>query len=158
MEDILTYVIVFGLLILFTFFFLSKKEKRKEFLLTNNHFSFGIIKVFIVKQNKEIKYLEIYYELFGNTSGNHANLAVEIISKDKTVVSTVIPEQIIKHLSNKRIKINYQDFNKLISAHTNQLQHFRIVLTFAGNKKLKSGILAFNKNWNIYTPDTGTYN
>ena len=158
MEDVLTYALIFGLLILFTLVFLSNKEKNKKFLLTNKIYSFGNIDVFVVKQGKEIKYLEIHYKLFGNTSDNNASLSVETVAKDKTVRLTAIPEQIVDHLSINRMKINYHDFSKLIIDHTNQLQHFRIVVTFANNKKLKSGILAFNKNWNIYTPDTGIYN
>jgi len=158
MEDILTYVIIFGLLIIFTLVFLSNKEKKKEFILTNNIYSFGSLKVLIEKQGKEVKYLILKHKLHEDLPTDNVSLSVETISTDKSVLKIEIPKQLVHALTPGENKIDYNGLYKLISTGSIQLQQFRIVVTLAENKKLKSGLLAFNKKWNIYTPDAGTYN
>ena len=158
MEDVFTYVIVFGLLILFAFVFLSNKEKKKELLLTKKDYSYGSIRVLIVKHGKEIKFLAI--ETLRNKPYKDlpATLSVEVVLKDRSTVLLELPKNIVNGIETEKINVDYKAFHQLISSATNHLQYFRIVATFADNRKLKSGILTFNKKWNIFTPDTGTYN
>ena len=83
---------------------------------------------------------------------------MELVLKDRTTLQLELPNDIITGTDTNKFKADYKAFYQLITSGSNQLQYFRIVATFAGNRKLKSGILAYNKNWNIFTPDTGTYN
>ncbi|RLD91319.1 MAG: hypothetical protein DRJ09_01400 [Bacteroidetes bacterium] len=158
MEDILTYIIIFGLLILFAIVFLSKNEKKKEFLLTKKDYSFGSLKVLIEKQGKEIRFLII--ETLLNTPNQYPplTLSVEAVLKDRSTLLIELSNELFTSSEAYRYKVDYNELYKLITTRCNRLQHFRLVATFTDNKKLKSGILAFNKKWNIITPDTGTYN
>lgn len=158
MEDILTYVIVFGLLILFAFFFLSNKEKKKELLLTEKDYSFGSIRIFIEKHGKASKYLIIEILAKNPTQDFPATLTAEIVLADRTTLELEIPNDMITVQKTDKFKVDYEVFHQLITAGSYPIQQFRIVATLTNNKKLKSGILAFNKKWSLYTPDTGAYN
>ncbi len=155
MQDILTYVIIFGLLIVFTYVFLSNKEKTKQFVLSQKDYSFGSLKVLVEKQNKEIKSLIVNpYIKQGNETV--LDITAEVTLKNKETLVIDLAGNIIE--TEAGISIPFTKFTEMFQEMTNKLEYFKIVITFASNKKLKSGNLAFNKKWSIYTPDTGKYN
>ncbi len=157
MEDILTYGIVFGLLIIFTYVFLSKKDKTKRFSLSQKIYSYGNIDVRLEKQGKEITFLVIKYSL-KDVSPDYFKLTSEMVLIDNSILLVEIPQENILFENKSVLKIPFDVFSNLLKEKTKQLNYFKIVITFASNKKLKSGILAFNKRWNIYAPDSGKYN
>lgn len=157
MEDILTYIIIFGLLIVFASVFLYNKGKVRIFKLSSKEYSYGVLEIMIEKKGKQLNYI-IINPTFKEKDKKISDILVEQISKDKTSLSNKIPREIIEVNDEGLFKISYGNFKQLLKANSKDIKYFKIIVTFSKNRKLKSGTLSFNKNWNIYVPDTGTYN
>ena len=154
MEDILGYIIIFGLLIAFTWIYFSKKEKRKEFSLTNKKYSFGSIDLLVRKKASEIECLLLKI----NPASSNAEIVLDLIKSNRTVDSLLIPPDLIVEENTENYCILFDELKMFLKDKTGTFDSFRFVIILKNNNKLKTGILAFNKRYSVYIPDTGRYN
>jgi len=159
LEDTLGYIIVFGLIIVFTLIYFSKKENEKLFSLTKKLYSFGSFDVLIKKKGSDIEHIILKTETFGQSFNQPSEIILEIPFNENNKTKTVIklPANIIYSQSVNEYHINYNDFSIFMEHHRKQHQPFRFVIIFHNNK-MKSGYIAFNKYGKIYIPDSGRYN
>ncbi len=154
MEDILGYIIIFGLLIAFIWIYFSKKEKRKEFSLTKKNYSFGSINLLIRKKASEIECLLLQV----NPATSNAEILLELIKSNRTVETFLLPQELIIKENTENYCILFEELKTYLKNKAGIFDSFRFVIILKNNNKLKTGILAFNKRYSVYIPDTGRYN
>ncbi len=156
MEDIFTYVIVFGLLILFTTVYLFKKDVKKTFVLSRQQLGGTLFTVFEVKQHKTI--LSLVLEL--NRETVPSGFFIELIDAQRQR-ETVPVERFTKEpvqVSKNGILMDYPDFKAKIEQLQKKKMTFRFGYELGPGTKIKSHELTFSKHWNIYKVDSGRYN
>jgi len=154
LEDILGYIIIFGLLIAFTWIYFSKKEKRKEFSLTNKKYSFGSIDLLVRKKASEIECLLLKI----NPASSNAEIVLDLIKSNRTVDSLLIPPDLIVEENTENYCILFDELKMFLKDKTGTFDSFRFVVINKNSHKLKTGIIAFNKRYSVFVPDTGFYN
>jgi len=154
LEDILGYIIIFGLIIAFTWIYYSKKEKRKEFSLTNKNYSFGSINLLIRKKATEIECLLLKI----NPEASNAEIMLELIKSNRTVETFLLPSELIIKENTKNYCILFDELKIYLKDKSGTFDSFRFVIINKNNNKLKTGIIAFNKRYSVFVPDTGFYN
>ncbi len=159
MEDILGYIIIFSLIIIFTLVYLSKREKEKTFLLTKKIYSIGTLDVLIKKSGKEFLFFIVRVKLTKKTDITHRDIRIEFqVDKSSDTKSLEIPSEIITTNEHNEFSIRFKPAFDLLKQYRNIHEPFRIVVLVNNNQKMKSGLIAFNKYWKVYVPDSGTYN
>lgn len=164
MEDVLTYVIVFGLIIGGFAFWQFRYGKPRPYLLSEQVFpdlnlilliekSEGKTKEFIIKLNlkKDIETKVPIVELIGKKRDLEV-IAVHELLKDKSKTSKEHHNTLIIY------KYSFNEFSSLLKNSGFSFKSFRIVIESTKGIKYKSHELAFNKSWTIYRPDSGKYN
>ena len=157
MEDIISYIIVFGLIITFTWIYFSKKEKGKRFSLTRKDYSFGSIEVWVEKKGSDIVSLAVEI-ISGKDVYQTDSLFVDLMDKKRNIETLQIPQEIIINDRKESFVIDYIGFSNLVKENQNSFETFRFTAEFPDSRKLKTGWMAFNKRWSLYVPDTGKYN
>ena len=158
MENILTYIIIFGLLIIFTLIYFSAKEKSKKIPLTKKNYSFGSINVLLEKRGSEFESLIVQLIFSKNSSVEIKEVFIELIDKNGEFSKLSLPNEIFLKTIDNEYFLNYSEIDTLLFEKRNLFQSFRLVAIIDGNRKLKSGILSFNKNRKLVVPDSGNYN
>jgi len=158
MENILTYIIIFGLLLVFTLIYFSSKEKSKKVLLTKKNYSFGSIHVLLEKKGSEIESLIV--QLIFSKSSHVAikDVFIELIDKNGEFSKLTLPNEIINKTIDNEYFLSYSEFDSLMLENRHLFESFRFVALTKGNRKIKSGKLSFNKNRKLLVPDSGNYN
>jgi hypothetical protein len=157
MEDIISYIIVFGLIITFTWIYFSKKEKGKRFSLTKKEYSFGSIEVWVEKKGSDIVSLAVEI-VSGKDDYQPDSLFVDLMDKNRNIEALPIPSEIVIAERKDNFVIDYSGFSKLIKENQNSFETFRFTAGLPDSRKLKTGWMVFNKRWSLYVPDTGKYN
>jgi len=164
MEDVLTYVIVFGLIIGGVAFWQFRYGKPRPYLLSNQVFpefnlqlliekSEGKTKDFIIKLELK-KQIETKYpivELIGKKRELEI-LQLEGSINDKNKTSNPNNSSLLEY------KFSFSEFRTLLKNNDFSFKSFRISIENDTGRKFKSHELAFNKSWTIYRPDSGKYN
>jgi len=158
MENILTYIIIFGLLIVFTLVYFSSKEKSKKIPLTKKNYSFGSIHVLLEKKGSEIESLIVQLIFPKNSSVEVKDVFIELIDKNGEFSKLSLPNEIFLKTIDNEYFLNYSEIDTLLFEKRDFFQSFKLVALIDGNRKLKSGILSFNKNRKLVVPDSGNYN
>jgi hypothetical protein len=160
LEDILGYIIVFGLIIVFTLIYFSKKENEKLFSLTKKLYSFGSLDVMIKKKGSDIEFIILKTESFKHQFNKIADILIEFpdTEKNKEPVSIEMPDKLFHSKSFNEYYISYHDFLQFTEQFRKQHEPFRFVIDYKNANKMKSGNLAFNKYRKVYLPDSGRYN
>ena len=164
MEDILTYVIVFGVIIGGVAIWQLRRSKARPYLLSAQNYPEVQLRIIIQKQEGKTK--DFVIQLNGLQEISVSNLFVELISKSRSferIDAGLIHENLdlpLSILQNQTAQFIYPfaSFKKYLLSSDFKFKSFRIVVEDANNKKYKSHEMAFNKNWVIYRPDTGRYN
>ena len=158
MENILTYIIIFGLLIVFTLVYSSSKEKYIKIPLTKKNYSFGSIHVLIEKRGSKIESLIVQLIFYKNNNVEEViDIFIELIDNNREFMKLSLPNEIFSKTIDNEYFLNYSKIDTLLFENRNLFQSFRIVALIDGNRKLKSGILSFNKNRKLVVPDSGNY-
>ena len=154
MEDILGYIIIFGLIITFTWIYFSKNEKSKTFSLTKKVYSFGWVDLKVRKKGSETDCLLFEF----STEINNPVIKLELIKNNRTIEQMPLPEGLVAEDEENMICINYDAFKDALKEKNALFDSFRFTITGDNDKKLKTGIVAFNKRYSVFVPDTGHYN
>ena len=156
MEDIFTYVIVFGLLILFTSLYLFRKDKKRSFILSQQQLGKYLLTVREVKQNKKI--LSLILELNENT--DPSRFFIELIDSRRERET----RKLIDFLNDNTkptasgLHLDYEPFKEIIENLHKKGITFRFGYELNSSTKIKSHELTFSKHWNVYKVDSGRYN
>ena len=163
MEDIITYIIVFGLLIGGVALWQFKQSKTRPYILSHQIFpeldlwliiekSEGKTKDFIIKLNpkKEVKTKIPVVELLNSKREVHIVDLYEF-TKNKGEILRSEDSKII-------YKYSFDEFSSLLNDGDFKFKTFRVSIENQSGSKFKSHELAFNKRWTIYRPDSGKYN
>lgn len=164
MEDVLTYVIVFGLIIGGFAFWQFRYGKPRPYLLSHQVFpefqlflfiekSEGKTKDFIIKidQKKQIETKYPIVELIGKKR------ELEIIQLKDSIHNKNKSSKSLNNLS-VEYKYSFNEFRNLLINSDFSFKSFRVSIENNSGRKFKSHELAFNKSWTIYRPDSGKYN
>jgi hypothetical protein len=152
MEDIFTYIIVFGLLIGFSALYLFRKDNKRTFPLSVKQWGKFILTVSVKKQNRKVKDIVIGL----NFPADEKNFFVEFIGKGRKTESFRIVDfvQQVDKPSESKISFPYDDFKNKIKEN-----RFRFGYHLDNNNsKIKSHELTISKHWNMYKVDSGRYN
>ena len=163
MHDIVLYIIIFGLIILFSWIYLNKKEKIKTFSLGTKYYSYGNIDILIEKQNSKIRFIII--NLSQNVLDQNIeidNVSLELLNDEnnellaKINLKDVLGDKIF--LKDDKINIDYESLKSFLKENNFEKKLFRFIIEFNKTKILKSVVLMLNKRWSLYVPDRGKYN
>jgi hypothetical protein len=152
MEDIFTYIIVFGLLTGFSALYLFRKDSKRSFPLSVKQWGKYILTVSVTKQNRKIK--DIVLEL--NFPVDPNDFFVEFIDNNREKESYVINDFLahVNKTGSNKIVFPYDDFRSALKEN-----RFRFGCFLEdNNSKIKSHELTISKHWNIYPVDSGRYN
>jgi len=158
MENILTYIIIFGLLIIFTLIYFSSKEKIKKIPLTKKNYSFGSINVLLEKRGSETESLIVQLIFSKNSSVEVKDVFIELIDKSGEFSKLSLTNEMFFKTTDNEYFLSYSEIDTLLFEKRDLFQYFRLVALIDGNRKLKSGMLSFNKNRKLGVPDSGNYN
>jgi len=164
MEDILTYIIVFGLIIGVVAVWKIRNSKPRPYLLSNQIFPQLILKLLIEKSEGKTKEFIIKVEQKENFEIKIPR--VELIGKGREIELIDLDNLSCNRTKNKHsissfeliFKYPFSKFSKLLKESNISFKTFRIIIEDNAGKKFKSHELAFNKTWTIYRPDSGKYN
>ncbi len=162
MEDIITYIFIFGLIIIFTWFYLGKRENKKSFSLGKKYYAYVDIDVIIVKKSSQIEKILIRLSPFPGINLKSEDLIMESVEPNGTGIIKKIEvfEALGKDLSinNNEFHIGFPALKQYLMAENLDKNNFRFVVKLNSTKNLKTVLLALNKKWSVYVPDTGRYN
>jgi hypothetical protein len=164
MEDILTYVIVFGLIIGGFAFWQFRYAKPRPYLLSKQIYPELDLNLLIEKTEGKTKEFVVQINLKKPIFIEFP--VVELIDKNRQSLILEL-DQLLKCQTNSNdkdfnkntiYKCPFEEFNKALTNSEFKYKTFRLVLKTESDKKFKSHELAFNKTWTIYRPDSGKYN
>ena len=164
MEDILTYIIVFGLIIGAVSVWQFRISKARPYLLSNQIFPQLSLELLIEKSQGKTK--EFIIKVDHKKSFEIKIPRVELIGKSRKIELIDLDNLSSNRTENKdssgsfEIIFRYQfsEFSELLKKINFSFKTFRIIIEDKTGKKFKSHELAFNKTWTIYRPDSGKYN
>lgn len=162
MTDIITYVVVFGLLITGVIVWQVRYGKPRPYWLS--HQVFSEIKLWIYVEKKDGKHKFIIIKTEQDKKIKTYPPAVELInaSREKLKVTIPVTEPRISKITENKITIEYKydftNFSKVLNNNDFKFSTFRISIENANGQMYKSHELAFNKRWTIFRPDSGKYN
>jgi hypothetical protein len=164
MEDILTYLIVFGLIIGGVAVWQFRRGKPRPYILSIQYYPELQLRVLVQKQEGKTKDLAVHLQ--STQTMGLQDVFVELISKSRNFERVALSRVHTSHEFPLTLKAGQSvTFTYPFDAFKHHLQHnafsfktFRLVAEDLNGKKYKSHELAFNKNWVIYRPDTGTFN
>ncbi len=152
MEDIFTYIIVFGLLIGFSALYLFRKDNKRSFPLSVKQWGKYILTVSVVKQKRKVYAVKVAL----NYPVDEKGFFVEFIDGKRNIRSIPVTGllQRVDKTSENEIAFSYLDFKKALKEN-----RFRFGCYIKEtNTKIKSHELTVSKHWNIYPVDSGKYN
>ncbi|MCF6170384.1 MAG: hypothetical protein L3J66_05325 [Bacteroidales bacterium] len=164
MEDILTYIIVFGLIIGGVAAWQLRRSKPRPYVLSTQYFPELKLRILIEKQEGKTK--EFVVQLTGLQELTVSAVFIELISKSrafKTIEAGQIKEDrelplLLRKNHTDGFSYPFNLFKSYLQKSDFPFKTFRIVVETTRGKKYKSHELAFNKTWVIYRPDSGAYN
>jgi hypothetical protein len=160
MQDIITYIVVFLIIIIFTWIYYGKKDKSKIYSLGKKYYSYGSIDILIEKINSEIKNLIIKPSFKESHNPELNKIKIELIDPEtnKTIVQYELNDVIKLNITSSSYLVDFNSFKTFLKIKNHEKSYFRFVIYGNETKKLKSVILSLNKKWNVFVPDTGNYN
>ncbi len=164
MEDIATYLIVFGLLIGGVSFWQIRRRKPRPFVLSMQHYP--ELQLGIIVRKREVKSKDLVVEVRCHKALEISGVFVEMISKSREIgkleTSALLPQagRTVVLAKNQKIQFVYlfEPFKKYLKDSGLPMRTFRVVVETQSHKKYKSHEMAFNKNWGLFRPDSGSYN
>lgn len=163
MEDILTYVIVFGIIIAGVAIWQFRYAKPRPYWLS--HQIYPNLQLWVMVQKKDGKHSNLLVKTEYLPNLEFTDFEAELINSKRDSISiSLINDATTNHsvLSSGKNETSYQldfsSFRNKLQRNDFKFKSFRIKITDKQNNTFKSHELAFNKNWTIYKPDTGNYN
>ncbi len=164
MEDIISYVILFAFGLTAVYLYQKHRTKQRNLPLSIQHFPDVLLEVIIQKQYGKTQNLMV--KISAQKEFTIAKFSVELIDKKRKIDSVEIKTDKINritpiklnHAEQHHFKLHPQHFQEFLQKQEIPFSTFRFVVEKIDGKKFKSHDLAFNKNWTIYKPDSGTYN
>lgn len=164
MEDALTYIVVFGLIIGGVAIWQIRRSKSRPYVLSFQRYPELEMQVIVRKQEGKTK--DFVIQILAEQNKILNKISIELISKTRAFES--LDEGLINsHIKlplaiskNQTVEFVYPflTFKKYLTGQSFSFKTFRVVLQTDDKKKFKSHEMAFNKNWVIYRPDSGKYN
>jgi len=164
MEDILAYIIVFGLIIGGVSIWQLRNAKARPYMLSRQSFPGFLLILSIEKYEGKTKGFLIKTVFKSQLEPDH--LWLEMINK-KRETETI---QLNNHLEirgntdvqndkiSRTYKTSFAGLTEVLKESQFKYSTFRIVVETTNGQKFKSHELALNKRWTIYRPDSGKYN
>ncbi len=161
MEDILTYVIIFGFGIGLVSLYLYRKDKQRLLPVSVQHYSNLVMSVLIEKEKSELT--EIVIRLDSKEKALYpSSLALELIDAKRNKQIAELTHLIQGNKSNNlpvsEFHITADDFLALLKEVDFPFVSFRIVVKTSGGNQFKSHELAYDQRWKLYKLDSGNYN
>ncbi len=160
MEEILTYLLVFGLLIGFTILYFYRKDKTNVFRISTRQMARSILALSVEKQAKQIR--NVLLEVNEIKTEDTGYWFVELIDENRQRMSLDLDEflPLITELNGntKGILFSYNDFKEALNAVTFHFSTFRFGYLTQSGIKIKTHELAISSHWNLYCVDSGKYN
>ena len=160
MEDTITYILVFGLLIGFTTLYLFRKDKTNVFRLSTRQLANLILILSVEKKAKKI--LSVLLEIDGNEPVIPSSFFIELIDKQRDREVIMMHQFLSKANSlqenEKGIRFLYNDFKMALQATNFQYETFRFGYLLQDGRKIKTHELKLSSYWNLYKVDSGRYN
>ena len=162
MEDAITYLIVFGLIIGGVAFWQFRISKARPYMLSRQFFP--ELDLFLLIEKQEGKTKEFIIKIDFKKQTQLIPPVVELIDKNRnykiisldTLVNNNAGQP--ENKSSIRFKYSFSEFSQLLKNCGFRFKTFRLVIESKNGQKFKSHELAFNKRWTIYRPDGGKYN
>jgi hypothetical protein len=162
MEDILTYLIVFGLIIGGVAVWQLRNAKPRPYWLS--HQIFPDMQMWVLIEKKDGKHKSVILKTMHNKNLSLNTPRVELINNKRERLFIDLPWKDKQEKANKDgwleniSELNFNDFYKSLNSSAFKFRTFRITVHDQEGKPFKSHELAFNKRWTIYRPDSGKYN
>ncbi|NOY49028.1 MAG: hypothetical protein GXO88_00455 [Chlorobi bacterium] len=162
MEDILTYVIVFGLIIGGVAVWQIRYAKPRPYWLS--HQLFPEMQMWVLIEKKDGKHKSVIIKTMRNKNLSLHPPKAELINskRERLIIDLAEKEKQERAREDGQIEtitgLDFDEFYKLLNSSEFKFSTFRIIVENDAGKRYKSQELAFNKRWTIYRPDSGKYN
>ncbi|MBN2615877.1 MAG: hypothetical protein JXR71_09305 [Bacteroidales bacterium] len=164
MEDVITYIVVFGLGFILVGIYLFGKEKKRVLPLSKQMYSDAIFTISVVKEQRKVSGINMALK-FPKKAQTVQHLIIELVNTKKETSVVNITDSItrsdIKGAEGPfdyEAYISFVTFKKLLEEHSFPFESFRIIAETLEGKKYKSHYLGLHNWWNILKLDSGTYN
>jgi len=165
MEAIISYIVIFGLVITLTAVFLFRKDKKYLLPVSEQTFPQLIVTVLIRKEKNKIEEiilrltplkrpLQISELLLELTDGHHEKKIVDL----KPIVGMTTGVIDLSPSEKAEFSIPFQSFKELLSELSFPYERFRMTAGTPEGKKFKSHELGLNPRWGLLKLDSGKYN
>jgi len=162
MTDIVTYIVVFGLVISAVIVWQVRYGKPRPYWLS--HQVFPDLKLWILVEKKDGKHKSLIIKTEQDSNIEIKAPSVELINISREKLKVEIPKinpKIYKSSENKmtfEYKYEFANFSKALKNNNFKFSTFKISLENNNGQMYKSHELAFDKRWTIFRPDSGKYN
>ena len=160
--DFVGYIIMFlfgaGALGLYQY----NKSKARTLPLSVQIYPRLILEVLILKEQDKTKNLVV--RVTANKEIEVNQMFIELIDKNREITKVGFADNAGSEKTNAipgkpvEIVIPLEEFKTYLNSKNIPFSTFRFVIDAMPNDRHKTHELAFNKNWNIYKPDSGRYN
>lgn len=164
MEDIITYIVVFGLGFTLLGIYLFQKDKKRVLPLSKQLYSDAIFNINVIKEQRKVIGIQINLT-FVKKAQTVKDLIVELVNTKKEI-TTVSMSQLIKREETEETEnpfeysgtISFQSFKEILEQQNFIFESFRFVAETLDGKKYKSHQLGLHNWWTILKLDSGNYN
>lgn len=162
MTDIVTYVVVFGLIITGVIIWQVRYGRPRPYWLSHQVFPNLKLWIFVEKKDGKHKYLIIKTEQENNIKTYPPFVELINTSREKLKINIPKIDPKISIITENKITIEYKydftNFSKTLNTSDFKFSTFRISVENTNGQMYKSHELAFDKRWTIFRPDSGKYN
>ncbi len=164
METTLGYIIIFGLIALFAFFYLSRNEKKTLLRIASDTYPELQLSTFIKKEKREITTLVLQLEA-RKEDLPVGRIEIELSDQEhrkKSIDLThhLSPGQGQKLISGekKNFSLAFADFLNLLDDSSFAYENFRLTVRTETGKVFKTHPLTYHPRWGVFKSDSGKYN
>lgn len=164
METTLGYIIIFGLIALFAFFYLRQNEKKTLLLIAGDTYPELQLTIFIQKEKRKITDLVLQLEArkedlpFGRIEIELSDQEHRKKSIDLTPHLSTDQGQKLRSGEKKNFSLAFSDFLSMLDDSSFDYENFRLTVRTGTGKVFKTHLLTYHPRWGIFKSDSGKYN
>ncbi|MBN2639861.1 MAG: hypothetical protein JXR65_12335 [Bacteroidales bacterium] len=163
MEDIITYIIVFGIGFGMLGLYMFQKDKKRILPLSKQLYSDGILTISVIKEQKKVKELMLQMTFIKNAQTINT-IFVELVNKKKETLNLNITNLLSQQEEISETPfvfsgtISFAVFKEQVQQTDFKFESFKFAVETTQEKKYKSHALGLHDWWTILKLDSGTYN
>lgn len=163
MEEIIGYIIIFGLGFGVIGLYFFRTDKQKTLPVSEQLYSDLKLSIGVIKEKNKVSKIWILVDLRNtkvSISGYYAELTDKEGNKTEIDLKPILKKNIpdTTDSSKHKVILDFEQFKDEIKKRNFPLKKFRFIIVSDNNKKYKSHELGLHNWWNLMKLDSGHYN